>query len=297
MTDNPALQPPSELSPEALAEWRIVALRMAERGQEIDRPALAAYCQAYGRWQQAERALGEMAKRDGVTSGLLVKGAGGKAQTNPLVAVANKAMADMARFGGRLGISPANSTTVNLGEAAELVGKSKNAVREWIRRGMPAEKSEEGEYRIDTAQLIAWREEQAAEAAAPTDPGKIEIEEAKRRRLVAIAESAEIDLALRRGDAVSLADVGKGWAGLVMAFRAKILAIPAKLAPMLVAETDLLAARNTLEEALHEALIELADGKHSVRDDTGRASRPLGDHRSNAADGETAAETDGQPVG
>lgn len=42
------------------------ALRLVEN---VDRAALAAYCTAYARWVQAERAIAERGKRDMLTAG------------------------------------------------------------------------------------------------------------------------------------------------------------------------------------------------------------------------------------
>jgi P27 family predicted phage terminase small subunit len=100
--------PPSELSEDARIEWEYIAARLHTIGclSEIDRGALAAYCQAYGRWQQAERALAEMAKKDPLTGGLLIKTTNGNAIQNPLVGTANKAMAAIVRYAAEFGMTP-----------------------------------------------------------------------------------------------------------------------------------------------------------------------------------------------
>ena len=100
--------PPPHLSDEAKVEWGRVCdqLYRLKLLSEIDRTSLAAYCQAYGRWVQAERALAKMAESDGVTKGLLVKTRNGNAIQNPLVGTANKAMADMMRYAAEFGMTP-----------------------------------------------------------------------------------------------------------------------------------------------------------------------------------------------
>ena len=59
----PASQPtcPAHLSPTAKAEWKRLAGMLNQVGMltQADRAALAAYCQAYGRWVEAERKLAE----------------------------------------------------------------------------------------------------------------------------------------------------------------------------------------------------------------------------------------------
>lgn len=103
-----APMPPAELSEEARTEWRRVARLLHRLGllTGADRAALAAYCQAYGRWRQAERALAEMARRDPLTGALMIKTAAGNAIQNPLVGIANKAMSDMVRYAAEFGMTP-----------------------------------------------------------------------------------------------------------------------------------------------------------------------------------------------
>jgi P27 family predicted phage terminase small subunit len=101
-------QPPTFLTAEARAEWAVVCRDLYNAGvlAKTDRAALAAYCQAFGRWQQAEEALACMAARDAVTHGLMIKTTNGNAVQNPLVGAANKAMADMVRYAAEFGMTP-----------------------------------------------------------------------------------------------------------------------------------------------------------------------------------------------
>ena len=59
----PRSQPtcPAHLSPTAKAEWKRLAQSLNKIGllTQVDRAALAAYCQSYGRWVEAERKLAE----------------------------------------------------------------------------------------------------------------------------------------------------------------------------------------------------------------------------------------------
>jgi P27 family predicted phage terminase small subunit len=111
----PALpRPPAELSEDALIEWKRVSRQLIAVGilTTIDRGTLAAYCQAHGRWLQAERALADMAKRDQLTSGLMIKTHHGNVIQNPLVGTANKSMNDMVRFAAELGMTPSARSRV-----------------------------------------------------------------------------------------------------------------------------------------------------------------------------------------
>jgi P27 family predicted phage terminase small subunit len=105
---------PDHLTPFARLEWDRVVGEMVGLGMmtELDRAALAAYCQAYGRWVAAEGALARMAMRDAVTEGLILRTTSGNAIQNPLVGAANKAMADMVRYAAEFGFTPSARTRV-----------------------------------------------------------------------------------------------------------------------------------------------------------------------------------------
>ncbi len=106
---------PEHLTDAAREEWDRVVVELMTLGilTHLDRGALAAYCQAYGRWSAAENALARMAGRDAVTDGLIVKTKSGNLIQNPLVGAANKAMADMVRYAAEFGMTPSARTRVS----------------------------------------------------------------------------------------------------------------------------------------------------------------------------------------
>jgi phage terminase Nu1 subunit (DNA packaging protein) len=72
-------------------------------------------------------------------------------------------------------------------------------------------------------------------------------------------ELAELDLAVRKGELHRGEDVRMVMTDMLTAFRAKILAIPTKLAPQLVGKADLAQITSIITAELHEALKELSD--------------------------------------
>jgi P27 family predicted phage terminase small subunit len=99
---------PAHLNPSAKAEWKRLARQMHVLGMisELDRAALAAYCQAYGRWAEAERKLKE--------TPMLLKLPSGIIQQSPWLAIANKQLELMAKFMSELGLSPVSRTRVEV---------------------------------------------------------------------------------------------------------------------------------------------------------------------------------------
>lgn len=102
--DNTMPQCPAHLNDEAKKEWKRMAKRLHQAGilTYVDRAALAAYCQAWGRWVEAE----ELADADG----LIIETSNGNKIQNPAVGIANKAMADMVRYASEFGMTPSART-------------------------------------------------------------------------------------------------------------------------------------------------------------------------------------------
>ena len=109
----PALpMPPPELLDDAKVEWGRIATQLHAAGllTAVDRGALAACCQAYARWMQAERILADLQKRDPIFQGLMIRTAKGHLVQNPLVGTANKSMGDYVRFCTEFGLTPSSRT-------------------------------------------------------------------------------------------------------------------------------------------------------------------------------------------
>lgn len=100
--------PPRHLSDEAKREWRRVGRQLADAGlvTALDRAALAGYCQAWGRWVEAE----ELLKRHG----MLVKSPNGYPMMSPYLNVANRAMEQLRLLLTEFGMSPSSRSRVSV---------------------------------------------------------------------------------------------------------------------------------------------------------------------------------------
>ena len=105
--------PPGHLSDEAKREWKRVGELLDGLGlvSEMDRAALAGYCQAWGRWVEAENGL--------KTYGVVIKSPGGFPIQSPFFAVANKALEQMRGFLIEFGMTPASRSRVHASEAKD----------------------------------------------------------------------------------------------------------------------------------------------------------------------------------
>ena len=128
----PALElpmPPPELSDDAKVEWGRVSGELYCVGllTKIDRATLAAYCQAYGRWMEAERALTAM--KSNAFGGMLLKTGNGGVMVNPLLKVAERAMNDMVRIAAEFGMSPSSRSRI---EASAPAGQIDDPAAEFF---------------------------------------------------------------------------------------------------------------------------------------------------------------------
>lgn len=90
--------PPDFLNADALQEWGRMSEKLYQLGMlaEIDRGIFAAYCQAFGRWAEAERLIKE--------KGMFLKTSNGNIIQSPIVGIANKAMKEMRDNASIMGI-------------------------------------------------------------------------------------------------------------------------------------------------------------------------------------------------
>ena len=75
--------------------------------------ALAGYCQAYGRWIDAEKNIKKLQKRDGKDA-MLINTPKGYVMINPYISVANKSMELMYKFMVEFGLTPSSRTRISV---------------------------------------------------------------------------------------------------------------------------------------------------------------------------------------
>ena len=152
---------PDHLNPPAAAEWRRVAKALQQAGMLtiFDRAALAAYCQAYGRWVEAEERLRE--------TPVLFKTPAGYVQQSPWLGIVNKQLELMGRYMVELGMTPASRTRV--ASAAALQGQAAIDVT-------PVSALSDAELESEIARLLARRrlgERRLIEEAGPPSPDSV----------------------------------------------------------------------------------------------------------------------------
>ncbi len=99
---------PAHLSPTAKAEWKRLAASLNAIGllTQIDRTVLASYCQAYGRWVEAEKKLAE--------TPMLLKTPAGYVQQSPWLTISNKQVELMTRLMAEMGLTPSSRSRITI---------------------------------------------------------------------------------------------------------------------------------------------------------------------------------------
>ena len=118
-------------------------------------------------------------------------------------------------------------------------------------------------------------------------------DEARTRKVNAEAEIAELELQKIHGTLVVAEDVVSAWNDVIGAFKAKLLAIPAKGAPVLSTESQTGTCQTIIEDLINEALEELSN--YDPRVDATRATVTAPEEVN--ADAKATTKTNRKPMG
>lgn len=155
-------------------------------------------------------------------------------------------------------------------DVAKLFGLTPSRIHQLVKEGLPKEKR----GKFDFVKAVKWYvrflrsalEKKAIPVGKEGEKTYVGEREARIREITATADLKELELAEKRRELVSVGDVERVLADLVLTTKAQIMAIPPRLAPELVSETSRVMVQAKLEKACKEALGYLAksvgeDGK------------------------------------
>jgi phage terminase Nu1 subunit (DNA packaging protein) len=151
---------------------------------------------------------------------------------------------------------------VNLSEAAEILGISLPTIRERLKESDFQWVVEEGgksrPWKIDITAAHHWACDQKAKKAVRKIRWNEETKKARLRLLIAKADLAEFELGRLLGEFIDLNEVERTWSDHVMNARARLLALPIKLGPIVAVEDDPAECAEILKAEVYDALDELA---------------------------------------
>ena len=149
--------------------------------------------------------------------------------------------------------------TVDVTKVASALNLTVSRVHQLVKEGLP----KEGRAQYDPVKCMLWYIRYLQNAlerkSVPTlDGGFVGEREERVRLLRADADLREMELARERGLVVALPDIEATLTDLVLTTKARIMAIPPRLAPELVGETSRVMIQAKLEKACKESLAYLA---------------------------------------
>lgn len=159
---------------------------------------------------------------------------------------------------------------------ATYLDVSRNTVQAWINRGCPVEREPEkkGEsYELDLAAVVKWLQAQEIEKAldragpAPSSAGgpeKESLEEAQRRRAVALANIAEIEEAEAAGAVIPMAAADQMVIDERILVRTKFENLGSVLAGRTAAITNVALVKAEADRLVAEALATMAGDVHAL---------------------------------
>ncbi len=175
--------------------------------------------------------------------------------------------------------------TYPVGAISSLLMLSDRRVQQLTKEGV-IPKAERGRYELRPAVQGYIRYLQERTHGHSSSPADYHVEKARLVR--AQADRAEVELNELNGSLVSCADVEEQWADLLANMKARLLALPAKLAPLLVQETEVSGHTAVVSEGVDEVLREF-----SSYGDEQSAEVAAGPDEGGSA----AAETEGERMG
>lgn len=163
-----------------------------------------------------------------------------------------------------------NARIVGIKEIAAILNLTTARVQQLVQEGLP--KKLRGKYDRDdcVGWYIRYLQALVEKRAIVDEGGKIfATEREERLRLLrADADLREIELARERGELVSIADVERDMADLILTTKARVMAVPPRVAPELVGETSRVMAQAKVEKELKDALLNLAQREVRAKEGT-----------------------------
>lgn len=147
---------------------------------------------------------------------------------------------------------------VGIAHIAERLKLTPRRIQQLAAEGLP--RVTRGKYDVD--QVLDWyitHLEKRLAGESDEDADNVAGRKHELRLLAAKADLQELDLAARRGELVAIADVEKQMTDLVITTKARVMAVPARVAGELVGEQSRVMAQAKVEKSLKEALSHLAE--------------------------------------
>jgi phage terminase Nu1 subunit (DNA packaging protein) len=138
---------------------------------------------------------------------------------------------------------------------------TKPRISQLVKDGMPVV----GRNQYDPVRCMFWyigklRRSVKSRKTENEDGTSSSVEEERKRLLREQADAAAMDNAVKRGELVEIGDVEKRVTDMLVNLKARIGAVPARVAPKVVGETNRVLVQGTISKEINTALSELGEG-------------------------------------
>lgn len=152
-------------------------------------------------------------------------------------------------------------STVGTKELCRLLAGDGNSpltteyIRQLVAQGMP----KSGRDQFDGVRCMFWYlgkiRRMVAHKETENDDGSASGIRSERKRLLKVqADREELGLAIDQGRMISIEDYEKTMAGMITTAKARMLAVPARVAPRVIGETSRVMVQGLIEKEIKEAL-------------------------------------------
>lgn len=141
---------------------------------------------------------------------------------------------------------------LNRSQISKALNISLPTVDIWVRNGCPHERKGK-KYIFSLPEVYKWKKLQ--------DKGEVGSLEIERARLAKEqADKYSLDNAVKRGELVPVGDVTRVWESRIGACRSRLLGLPGRISPHVVACSNVAEVKALLERYIYECLDDLAVG-------------------------------------
>jgi phage terminase Nu1 subunit (DNA packaging protein) len=155
---------------------------------------------------------------------------------------------------------------VDVGKVAKFLNLDERRIQQLVQEGMPREKRGQYDLTRCTHWYVRYLQSALEKTGQRSDGTNLSERDERVRLLSAEADLKEIQLAKERGQLVTIVDVEKEMSELVLTTKARVLAVPPRVAPELVGENSRVMIQARIEKSLKDALLQLekAYGVHAT---------------------------------
>lgn len=153
-------------------------------------------------------------------------------------------------------------------EMSKILGVRQHTLKSYRESGCPCVLGKDHwSWEYNAPEVIAWYLEWKSGGSSKKKNQDTRLDAARVRRQEALAERAEIENDVKRGELLEADTVRQVWTQHVLNVRTRLMTLPDALAPRLARMKSAQLIKDHLRQGLEDALLELSENEYSEDDD------------------------------